>query len=89
MQNTLNPHYTHKTVNHSIHFVDPTAHIHTQNIENTWMRVKRKQKKQNGIRRSLLSTYLEEFVCRQDFVDKLLKNLILQISNKIFTRRSF
>ena len=43
------------------------------------MRVKRKQKKQARICRSLLPTYLEEFVCRQDFGDAPLKNLILQI----------
>ncbi len=44
------------------------------------MRVKRKQKKQNGIARSLLPTYLEEFIWRQEFGDKPFKNLILQIS---------
>ena len=43
------------------------------------MRVKRKQKKQGGICRSLLPAYLEEFVWRQDFGDKPLKNLIVQI----------
>ncbi len=73
--------YVHQTVNHSLHFVDPATHVHTQNIESTWMRIKRKQKKQNGLARSLLPTYLEEFVWRQDFGDKPLKNLILQTSN--------
>ena len=43
------------------------------------MRVKRNQKNQAGIHRSLPPTYLEEFVWRQDFVDAPLKNLILQI----------
>ncbi|CAF1326215.1 unnamed protein product [Rotaria sordida] len=75
-----NPNYIHVTVNHSASFVDPVTGVHTQNIENTWMRIKRKQKKQNGLARSLLPTYLEEFVWRQDFGDKPLKNLILQIS---------
>jgi hypothetical protein len=37
--------YAHETVNHSLRFVEPTTHVHTQSIENTWMRVKRKQKK--------------------------------------------
>jgi len=57
-----NLHYTHKTVNHSIHFVDPTTHVHTQNIENPWMHIKRKQNKQNGVASSLLLRYLEKFV---------------------------
>jgi hypothetical protein len=46
------------------------------------MRIKRKQKKQNGLSRPLLPTYLEEFVWRQDFGDEAFKNLILQISDK-------
>ena len=53
--------------------------VDTQSIENTWMRVKRKQNKQARICRSLLPTYLEEFGWRQDFGDAPLKNLILQI----------
>ena len=53
--------------------------VDTQSTENTWMQVKRKQKKQAGICRSLLPTYLEEFVWRQGFGDAPLKNLILQI----------
>ena len=74
-----NPDYTYASVNHSKYFVDPVTGVGTQSIENTWMRVKRKQKKQAGICRSLLPTYLEEFVWRQDFGDAPLKNLILQI----------
>ena len=32
--------YTHHTVNHSIHFVDPDTGAHTNSIESTWHRVK-------------------------------------------------
>ncbi|CAF4928587.1 unnamed protein product, partial [Rotaria sp. Silwood1] len=73
------PNYQHLTVNHSLNFVDPDTGVHTQNIENTWMRVKRKQKKQAGFARTLLTSYLEEFMWRQEFGDQPLKNLILQI----------
>ena len=54
--------YTHLTVNHSIHFVDPASGVHTQNIENTWKRVKHKQKKQDSFPRPLINTYLQEFM---------------------------
>jgi hypothetical protein len=32
--------YMHRTVNHSIHFLDPNTGAHTNNIESTWRRVK-------------------------------------------------
>ena len=62
-----NPDYTYTSINHSKLFVDPLTGVHTQNIENIWMRVKRKQKKQGGICRwvilpassSFSSDYLE------------------------------
>ena len=73
--------YTHFTVNHSVSFVEPTTGVHTQNIENTWMLVKRKQKKQGGMCRTVLPMYLEEFMWRQEFGDKPFKNLVLQIQS--------
>ena len=62
-----------------MNFVDPTTNVHTQNIENRWMRVKTKQKKQGGICRQLLKTYLQEFMWRQEFGEKPLQNLVEQI----------
>ena len=35
----------HQTVNHSLHFADPTTSVHTQNIELYWARVKLKFKR--------------------------------------------
>jgi hypothetical protein len=34
----------HLTVNHLISFGEPTTGVYTQNIEHTWIKVKRKQK---------------------------------------------
>ena len=75
-----NPDFIHRAVNHSINFVDPNTGAHTQNIENTWMRSKRKQKKQCGLHRSLFDSYLQEFMWRQMFGDKPLENLVRQIA---------
>jgi len=39
--------YTHSVIVHQTHFVDPNySEIHTQNVENMWMRAKRKIKRQ-------------------------------------------
>ena len=38
--------YEYQTVDYSVNFVDPETHAHTQNIENVWMRMKRKKKQQ-------------------------------------------
>jgi hypothetical protein len=32
--------FTHRTFNHSIHFVDPDTGAHSNTIESTWRRVK-------------------------------------------------
>lgn len=74
--------YIHETVNHPQNFVDPSSGVHTQHIENTWMRAKRKQKIQCGIHRSLLPNYLQEYMWRQEFGDKPFQNLVSQITVK-------
>ena len=68
-------------MNHSLDFVDPNTGVHTQNIENTWMKVKRKHKKQDGFSMSLLGSCLEEYMWRQEFGDESFKNLVLQINS--------
>lgn len=73
--------YAHKTVNHSLNFVDPEIHVHTQNIENMWMCIKRKKKLQMGLHSSLLPTYLGEFLRRRKFAHRPLENLIKCIRN--------
>ena len=56
--------FVHQTVNHSINFVDPITHAHTQNIENRWALLKYKNKKRCGTHRSMIDSYLCEFIWR-------------------------
>ena len=53
----------HCTVNHSLHFVDPTTRVHTQNIESYWNQVKIKLKCMRGCHQ--LPSYLDEFMWRE------------------------
>ena len=55
----------HQTVNHSIHFVDPTTGVHTQNVESYWNRVKTKFKRMKGVQETMLASYLDEFMWRE------------------------
>ncbi|CAG9857125.1 unnamed protein product [Phyllotreta striolata] len=51
--------YDHRVIIHEDNFVDPNdPDVHTQNIENTWMRAKRKLKRQFGTSEDLFPTYL-------------------------------
>ena len=55
----------HDVIVHAHHFVDPNdATLHTNSIENLWMWVKRKLKRQFGTSRALFPTYLAEFMWR-------------------------
>ena len=60
--------YTHQVIVHEEHFVDPDDPcIHTQNVENMWMRVKRKLRRQFGTSDALFTSYLHEFMWRGHF----------------------
>ena len=74
--------YIHKTVNHSVNFVDPITLVHTQNIENMWMVAKIKKKKQMGQHRALLDTHMAEFMWRRRFNQRPFENLIRIIQEK-------
>jgi len=56
--------YTHSSVNHSLHFVDPIIGTHTQHIESYWSRAKAKLKRMHG---TCLPEYLDEFMWREQF----------------------
>src|SRR6218665_2463230 len=71
----------HSVVIHECNFVAPDDDmVHTQNIENTWMRAKRKLKRQFGTSRALFHTYLDEFMWRcsvesKNYFGKMLANI--------------
>ena len=57
--------YMHDVVVHQRNFVDPDDdEIHTQNIENSWMRAKKKLRRQHGTSAALFPSYLSEFLWR-------------------------
>ena len=79
--------YQHLTVNHSMNFVDPITGSHTQSIENTWGRFKKKIKKSHGLtvaNNDRYTDYLQEFMWRQVFSNRsqILFNFWSQVATK-------
>ena len=57
----------HSVIVHQRHFVDPDdPDVHTENIENMWMRAKRKLRRQFGTFRDLFPSYIHELVMVTD-----------------------
>lgn len=57
--------YNHYMVNHSDPdhpFVDQDTGAHTNTIESTWQKFKSRHKREHGTARSLLNTYVEQFL---------------------------
>ena len=63
--NTLPLVAAHRTVNHSVNFVDPGTGVHTQRIESYWNRVKTKLKQMKGCHRHMLPSYLNQVMWRE------------------------
>ena len=60
----------HRTVNHSLHFVDPVTGVHTQHAESNWSTAKEKLKKMKGnTNPNFLIEYLHEFMWRRWYGD--------------------
>lgn len=72
----------HKTVNHSVNFVDPITGVHTQNVESFWCQQKQKIKSMKGIKREHLPGFLNEMVWRSNFDEKLHSMLVDLLSVK-------
>jgi len=60
--------FTHMTVNHSRNFVNRQTGAHTQNIERTWLEVRRKFKRMQGTSKALFDSYLAEYMWRRNVV---------------------
>src|SRR6218665_581134 len=75
---------------HERNFVAPDDDmVHTQDIENTWMRAKQKLKRQFGTSRALFHTYLDEFMWKcsiesKNYFGKMLANIMESYSFQEF-----
>ena len=57
----------HLTVNHTLHFVDPTSGANTQRIESLWAQLKGKCKEMRGVQGDSLQKYLYEWMWRYNY----------------------
>ena len=81
-RNIQNIGFTHRTVNHSVNFVDPTTGVHTQTIESTWNRHKSLIKTMRGCHRAFLPSYLNQFMWFERFSNNAFESLCQQIANQ-------
>jgi transposase-like protein len=61
----VEPRYLHQEVDHSKNFVDPKTGACTNRIEAMWNSCKKKFKTMCGVQQSMLPSYLDEFLWRQ------------------------
>jgi len=86
---TANGIFTHEVVVHQNYFLDPNdADVHTQNVENLWMKAKRKIRRQFGTSQELFTSYLREFLFRNClrgkdiFVELLTLNVVYAVDER-------
>ena len=72
--------YNHLQVNNSVHFVDPDTQACTNHVEIMWKNAKILHKACCGTQRSLLSSYLQEFMWRLRFGKNPFRNIIEHIT---------
>jgi hypothetical protein len=56
--------FTHKTVNHSLNFLDPNSGACKNRIESLWRSCKQKFKEIHGCKRVYVQNYIDEYVWR-------------------------
>ena len=59
--------HIHRTVNHSLYFVDPATGAHTQGVEGMWSACNRMMREEKTMHSKLSDTYLPEFMWRRNF----------------------
>ncbi|KAG0434295.1 hypothetical protein DMUE_5238 [Dictyocoela muelleri] len=72
--------FKHRTINHSLGFVDHVTGVHTKNIESLWNSVKLKFKSMKGIHREHLQSYLDEFIWRNNYTNDIFERLLQILS---------
>jgi transposase-like protein len=82
---SLDRNFSHYTVNHDIHFVDPVTKVHTNSVESIWNSAKIHFKRMRGCKREYLQGYLDEFMFRRnnctqrvDAFDSIINNIAEQ-----------
>ena len=75
------PNYRHMDVNHSKNFVDPVTGAHTQSVESMWRDAKMQNKKMCGTHRSLIDSYLCEFLWRKRHQKDTFEAIMFAIAN--------
>lgn len=74
--------FEHRTVNHSINFVDKITGVHTQNVESLWCQSKQIIKQMKGIRSEQLPSLLNEYIWRSNYRENLKSSLFYLLSVK-------
>ncbi|CAF1143582.1 unnamed protein product, partial [Brachionus calyciflorus] len=67
--------YQHKTVNHSLNFIDPETGCCTNRIESLWNSCKQKFKEMKGCKRVYIQSYINEYLWQ--FMNKLTNDRVL------------
>jgi IS1 family transposase len=63
----VSPSYVHKTVNHSLGFINRETGVHTNNVEAYWASIKRVFKRMCGTRTDMVSSYIDLHMYKQRY----------------------